>query len=153
MFLGVLMSYVSINGRKFALVEYLTEDQINWLIENKIIPEKPKMRIEEANGVIRIKTAYIGKFKTNERTEDASQVYFCESNQGFYLSLDHGYPKPGVYGVYRKAKKGIFGNREEYMEGYKDVPGLDENIDHFIKSDESQYDADLWELYYDKTSL
>ena len=111
------------------------------------------MRMEETSGGIRIRTTFIGKFKTNERKEDSSQTYFCQSKQGFYLSLDHGHPKPGIYGVHKNARNGIFGKREEYNEGYKDVPDLSENIDHFMNSEESQYDTDLWDLYYNKTSL
>ena len=148
-----IMPYVIIKNRKFMLNEYLSQDEIEWLVDNGIVRNKPKMRLERTSGGIRIKTAYIGKFKANERKENASQTYFCQSKQGFYLSLDHGYPKPGIYGSYKKAKNGIFGSREEYSEGFKDVPGLRENIDHFMDSEESQYESDLWNLYYDKTSL
>ena len=151
--IGGYMSFIKIRGKKFTLAEYLTEYEIAWLIKKNIIAKKIKMRTEFTGTGIKIRTVYIGRFRTNERKGKLSQTYFCQTKEGFYLSLDHGSPKIGFYGDYKKARNWIFFKRKEYVEGYKDVPGLEENSNHFINSDESDFEKDLWDLYYERTSL
>ena len=141
------MGYVLIRGKKFELNKYLNDDELEFIKEN-VLPKFYIMRKEQTIGGIKIKTIYIGNYKTNERREDKSQVYLCQSKQGYYLSLDHGYAKPGLYGKVKTKNGKIL-----YNEGYKDVPELENYIDYFINSEDSQFDRDMWETFYDKVSL
>ncbi|MGB9678361.1 MAG: hypothetical protein ACPLZ9_07065, partial [Candidatus Ratteibacteria bacterium] len=128
------MDYVVIKNKKFVLNKYLTEEELSFLREN-VLPRLYIMRTERTIGGIVIKSLYIGKFHTNARRENKSQIYLCRNKIGYYLSLDHGYAKPGLYG---KAK--VKNGQIIYNEGYKDVPELENYIDYFMNSENSQFD-------------
>ncbi len=141
------MGYVLIKGKKFELKKYLNNDELEFLKEN-VLPKFFIMRKEQTIGGITIKTLYIGNYKTDERRENKSRIHLCQTKKGYYLSLDHGYAKPGLYG-----KLKMKGEKVLYNEGYKDVPGIDKYIDYFLNGDEDQFNEDMWERFYDEVSF
>ena len=148
------MNYAQINKEKYPLVVYLSEQETKKIIN---LFGANKMHYEYLPVGIRIKTKYIGKFNVDERESKSSQLYLCQSKKGYYLSLDHGHPHPGCYGKYDSGKN-IFGKkvREEYCEGYKDIPGLEDYKKYYLatctnNSDDS--DISLWHFFFEESSL
>lgn len=135
---------IIINNREFSLVKILTKEEFNW-IKKFVLKGMFFMRTEISPPDIKIKVKYIGKYKNSERTKPA-QAYLCKCKKGYYISLDHGYPKPQMYGVIKKRGKDII-----YEEGYKDVPLKDENMEYAFAEDEPE--SSLWEVYRDSVSL
>jgi hypothetical protein len=148
------MSYVKINNKQYPLVKYLDGEQLEEIIT---MFKTNKMHYDHIPQGILIKTKYIGNFKTDERKLNPAQVYLCQSKKGYYLSLDHGYPSPKYYGKYDNGKN-IFGKkvREEYYEGYKDLPGLEEYGKYYIamgSKNPDESDISLWQFFFNESSL
>ena len=147
------MNYVKIGNKKYPLVDYLNKENLEEILKKF---NSNKMHYEYIPEAIKIKTKYIGNFKADGRTSKTSQVYLCQSKKGYYLSLDHGFPKPGFYGKYDSGKN-IFGKkiREEYSEGFKDLPELEYYLTYFLNIDMNVSDENsmIWEVFVKQTSF